>query len=107
MRNALWLAVAGLVFSMNSFSAPAPSDPCQVSAYQAATRTIPAGAKLTGVFSSSASSQMRVNPSVGTVVLIGDIEGHEFSIAVHVKYLGNPHVCQVLQIDNLDWGDHI
>jgi hypothetical protein len=106
MRIALWLAVAGLLVSFQSHAASVPSDPCQVAAYRAAVGTIPPGAVMTGIFSLNPPSNAR-DRSVGSVIMVGEISGHEFSIIAHVRYIRSIHTCQVLQVDNLDWGDHI
>ncbi|MFL5813973.1 MAG: hypothetical protein ACJ763_10385 [Bdellovibrionia bacterium] len=106
MRSALWFAVAGLLISFHSHAALAPSDPCQMAAYRASSGLVPSGSVMTGIFSLNPPPNAR-DRSVGSVVMVGEISGHEFSIVVHVRYIRSIHTCQVLQVDNLDWGDHI
>jgi hypothetical protein len=110
MRNVIWLAIAGLLISIHSFAGSAPSDACQFAAFRAAAGTLPSGSKMTGVFTLSPSFQPQLNQynvSAGTVVLIGEVSEHEFTVRVHVRYLGSRRNCQVYQVENLDWGDHI
>jgi len=102
----IWAGLAILMTAQVALAAPAPSDDCQRAAFAAASGTIPSSAKMTGVIS-LASAPAAQDRSVSSVVLLGQNMGFEFSIVVHVRYLRNPHECQILQVDNLDWGDHI